>query len=260
VEGLVGAVKRQLRDLQTFAPGIRAAKFGLYNLASRRAGWFVEPEFKLLAAVAPVGLAIDIGGNWGQSVHALKRYARPDTLLSIEPNPALGQRLDRVFRSSAGVTIKQVALSDAPGQLTLHVPRYRNFVYDGLASLDREAAAEWLNAERMARFDPDKLSIDTYPVAIETLDQYGLTPDIIKIDVQGLEEKVASGGRETIRAAKPIMIVEAPTSGFVELMGQAGLLPYRWTGSRLLPHDTGGNNTLFLSDEKKHAIERWIGA
>lgn len=124
---LVTGIKRQLRDLQTLAPFLRPAKFGLYNLASRRAGWFVEPEFRLLAAVAPVGLAIDIGGNWGQSVHALRRYARPRQLITVEPNPVLGKRLARIF-SGGGVSVKQVALSDSPGELTLHVPRYRNFV------------------------------------------------------------------------------------------------------------------------------------
>jgi FkbM family methyltransferase len=255
---IIAAIKRELREVQTFAPGLRWLKFSSYNFASRNLGLFVEPEFKLLAALAPINLALDIGGNWGQSVYALRRYARPRHLVTVEPNPVLGQRLSRMFSSDAGVTVKQVGLSDSTGEMMLHVPRYRNFVYDGLASLDLNAAREWLNSARMARFDPSKLHIDSYSVPISTVDQLGLTPDVIKIDVQGFEENVLAGGFQTVCAAKPVMIVEAPTGRFIEIALRAGLSPYRLTGAQLVPGDLGGNNTLFLSNEKRAVIEKWI--
>lgn len=247
-------IKRELRDLQTLAPFIRNAKFSAYNAGARLAGMFVEPEFKLLSRLPPGGLALDIGGNWGQSVVALKKYARPDKIVTFEPNPILAARIARIYANNPDVDVQQVALSEEKGEFSLYIPRYRQFVYDGLASLDRDEAEKWLNDERMARFDPAKLAIQACEVKVTNLDSFNFSPDIIKIDVQGLEESVARGGIETIRRSRPLMIVEAPTDGFIELAAQAGLTAFRWDGSRLLEHDSTGTNTIFLSPERRQAL------
>lgn len=247
-------IKRELRDLQTLVPVIRNAKFAAYNSGARIAGLFVEPEFKLLAHMAPCGLALDIGGNWGQSVEALKKYARPDKIVTFEPNPTLAARLSRNYGKRESVGVQQVALSEAKGKFSLHIPRYRQFEYDGLASLDCDEAEKWLNESQMARFDPGKLAIETCEVAVERLDSYDYSPDIIKIDVQGLEESVARGGIETIKRSRPVMIVEAPNGRFVELVKQAGLTAFRWDGSKLPKNDTSGSNTIFLSPERREAL------
>lgn len=242
-------LKRELRNLQSLAPAVRTAKFSLYNFGTRSAGLFVEPEFKLLAHLRPVSLAIDIGGNWGQSVLALQRYAAPERIVTFEPNPELYRRLSARFRSDPSVQVENVGLGDAAGQFDLHIPLYRNFVYDGLASLNKDEAAQWLNHRTMARFDPSKLTIQSHTVRVVKLDDYNLVPDIIKIDVQGLEDAVARGGIKTIDRAKPAMIVEAPSASFVQMMADCGLRPYTWNGTRLVDA-ADGSNVMFLSDEK----------
>ncbi|HQS97703.1 MAG: methyltransferase FkbM [Novosphingobium sp. 17-62-19] len=248
-----GQIKRELRNLQSLAPGVRTAKFSFYNFGTRYAGLFVDHEFKLLAHLKPCRLAVDIGGNWGQSIFALQRFAAPEQIVTFEPNPELSRRLQITFRADPTVRVENVALGDAPGQFDLHIPIYRNFIYDGLASLRREKAEQWINPHTMARFDPAKIKIATHTVNVATLDDFNLTPDIIKMDVQGMEDAVARGGLETIRRGKPAMIVEAPSGEFVKMMVDVGLQPYTWNGSRLLAEATG-RNVIFLTDAQRAAI------
>ena len=243
-----------MRDWQTHFPAVRAAKFGLYNAGTRIAGLFVEAEFKLLAKLAPMGLALDVGGNWGQSIHALRRYARPQNIVSFEPNFALAARLERQFTAVPGVAIKNVALGAEEGQFELHLPHYRNFTYDGLASIDRDAALQWLNADSMARFDPAKLTIASQLVQVRRLDSLGLEPDLIKIDVQGLELAVAQGGIDTLQRSQPLLIVEDVSPQFVTLAATAGLHPFRLRDGQLVAGDLGGSNTLFLSESHQRVL------
>lgn len=251
VSRLTYFAKRQLRDLQTHVPALRAAKFGFYNSGTRLAGLFVEAEFKLLEKLAPMGLVLDVGGNWGQSINALRRYARPGKIISFEPNAGLAAQLSKRFAAASGIAIEGIALGAQEGEFELHVPRYRNFTYDGLASIDRHSAVQWLNAASMARFDPAKLSISSQMVQVRKLDSLGLEPDLIKMDVQGLELAVAQGGIATLRRCQPMMIVEDALPELVTLAATAGLRPYRLKDGRLLADDLGGSNTLFLAE--KHA-------
>jgi len=248
-------VKRHLRSAQTFFPAIRTAKFSAYNWATRSLGWRVEPEFKLLDAFAPCELAIDIGANWGQSIYALKRHARANKIISFEPNPQLSARLQQSFSSDHSVEIERLALGENPGEFDLYLPSYRGYEYDGLASLDYDSAAEWLNSERMAGFDPDLLDIRKHRIEVRTLDSYALTPDIIKIDVQGLEEAVIKGAETTIARCQPAMIVEDPTRGLIELLEKAGLTHFGLIDGRLIHGDLSQPNSLFLSEAKRKLIE-----
>lgn len=240
-------LKRQWRDIQTYAPSARAAKYRAFNALTRHLGLLIDPEIALLSRLAPVQLALDIGGNWGQTVHAFKRHLRPARIVAVEPNPELADSMRRDFPASAGVDVLQMALGHAPGHATLHVPRYRDYAMDGLASLDMAVAADWLCPARIARFDPALQSIDSYPVEVQPLDALGLAPDVINIDVQGTETAVALGGMDTIAQWRPAIIVERPDDAFVHLVGKAGLAPYRWDGKQLHTGDLTGKNTLFLS-------------
>ena len=245
---------KALRTLQCHVPAIRPLKFASYNLGTRLVGWPMEEDFRLLERIAPAGLAVDIGGNWGQSIYSLKRTARPARIISFEPNPILANRLERVFAGDSRVEIKPVALAAEIGRFTLHIPAYRGYIFDGLASLDQSEAQGWLNADRIYGFDPAQLNISEHDVEVRKLDEFGLRPDIVKIDVQGLELAVIRGGRETFGAARPVVIVETPRPDVVAALGEFGLMPYRYHDGRLIAGDTSGLNTVFIHPERKAAF------
>lgn len=248
--------KRLFRTLQTYAPNVRSAKFGVYNFCTRHLGFPVEDDFRLLARLPQVSLAVDVGGNWGQSIEALRRFARPAQIISFEPNPELGRRLARRYASSADTRVVRTALSDGDGEMTLFVPSYNGFVFDGLASLDRAEAEGWLSPDRMIAFDRRKLDIAEYRVPITTLDSFELSPDIVKIDVQGLEPAVLRGARATMARSRPVTIVEEPNDDVVALLASVGLSPHGIVNGTLTPGRHRTRNTLFVTDEQYAQLTR----
>ncbi len=239
-----------LRLAQTYLPFLRPLKFGAYNVGTRLFGWRIDPEFHLLSRLGPTSEAVDIGGNWGQSICALQRTASPERIVSFEPNAVLAQRLGRRYESTT-VRIHACGLSDADGTFDLFVPRYRNFVYDGLASLDEGEARGWLNPDTMAGFDESKLTIERHPVQVRRLDDFGLHPQVIKIDVQGMEAAVIRGGLATITASQPVMIIETPSDEVVSLLEPAGLKPYAYRDGELHQDWRAAKNTVFLTDSHR---------
>jgi FkbM family methyltransferase len=247
-----------LRAAQSYAPFARSAKFELYILLTRYFGLKIEDEFHLLSKLDGVTLAIDIGGNWGQSVEALRRTCSPKKIVCIEPNPHLAKRLTARYRALKEITILENAISDVPGEHLLYVPRYRGFVYDGLASLDQASAEEWLNEDRVAGFDRSKLSIEQHKVQIATLDSLGLSPDVVKIDVQGLELQVVKGGRETFTQSQPIAIIETPGEPVIAQLAEYGLEPFKYEGGRLIKGGNGVLNTVFLGSRDQNRFASLI--
>lgn len=245
-------LKSLLRTTQSHAPWIRPLKFGAYNAATRTLGWHMEPEFGLLSRLHAPRLALDIGANWGQSIEALRRTVPSAQIISFEPNPALADRLERAYgQGKNSVQVHRFALSDTAGHFDLYIPRYHNFIYDGLASLDRSEAEGWFTADRFAGFEREKLVIEKVRVETRTLDSLGLTPDIVKIDVQGAEERVVNGGAATFAASKPITIMECPAPSLVETMAALGLKAFYFDGQAFADWRMHTTNVIFLSDEHR---------
>lgn len=247
-------LKSQLRFLQTRFPGLRPLKFRFKNLLTKEFGLSMDRDFKALAALRPVGLVLDIGGNWGQSIYAIKRCCSPQKIISFEPNGDLARRLEATFSRDPAVEVRNLALSDKPGSLSLFVPRYGKFIYDGLASIDREEAYNWLNEKTIIPFDPGKLHLDECTVDVLTLDELDLAPEVVKIDVQGAEDAVVRGGMRTFERFRPASIIEAPSAQLTGVLGDIGLKPYFYDGSNLIVHDGRWKNTLFLTDEQADLV------
>ncbi|RPF71510.1 FkbM family methyltransferase [Aurantiacibacter spongiae] len=234
--------------MQTKFPSVRPAKFAFQNFLTRAFGLHMDIDFRVLSALRPIGLALDIGGNWGQSIHALQRCASPGRILSFEPNRELADRLAARFTRDDTVDVVSKALADKSGQMTLYVPRYGRYSYDGLASIDREEARSWLNPKTMSWFDENAMELDEHVVEVIRLDDLRLSPDVVKIDVQGAEELVVRGGIETFERHRPVSIIENPSAPLTRLLGELGLDPYAFDGRKLCPHDGTWKNTIFMSE------------
>lgn len=151
-----------------------------------------EPELRLAPLIADRGrLALDIGANRGIWTHVLAK-AGFDTH-AFEPNP----KLYAVLTAAAprGATAHAIALSDQDGEATLKVPRSERGYSNQHASLeDSRIGASPFGEVRVptARLD----SLDLGPVGF------------MKIDVEGHEQAVVDGARETIARDRPALIVE----------------------------------------------------
>lgn len=92
-------------------------------------------------------------------------------------------------------------LADQKLSRPLFVPVYKKFVYDGLASLDRDFASNWLSAETLYWFSAANLTMLETTCTTERLDDLGLDPIFIKIVVQGFQYQVIKGGSKPFGAS-----------------------------------------------------------
>ena len=128
-------------------------------------------------------IAIDAGANVG--VYSYWIACTASELVAFEPQPRLAKRL--VASGIKGLTVHNVALSDAVGVAELHVPRAH-----GEASLRNLG-----------------VPVDTVQVPLTTLDSFGLADvGFFKIDVEGHEESLLHGAEETLRRSSACVYIE----------------------------------------------------
>jgi FkbM family methyltransferase len=151
-----------------------------------------EAEVKLLPfLVDPARDAVDAGANKGTYSYFLARLARH--VYAFEPNPKMFKILRRAMAKN--VTASPVALSNRSGAAELRIPRQSKGGFSNQGGSLSEA----------------KISKNYKVVAVEArcLDELDLGDiGFIKIDVEGFEQEVIDGARETIRRCRPTLLVE----------------------------------------------------
>jgi len=176
--------------------------------------WDVE---HLRRRVAPGSVVFDVGANFGYYGLTLARHLNKQCrVYSFEPEPANFARLTYHVEANgmSGVVLpKRLGLADQAGFATLS-QRPGN---SGSANLDLTD-------------DPAGVSLTTLDdfVASERLDRL----DLMKVDVEGFEERVIRGGRETLARFHPLIFIEleparlalkgSSVPAVVDLLTQAG--------------------------------------
>lgn len=236
-------IKERVRQLLWCSPTV-------YNLARRsgQAGNYLlrrphEADFAAFAHFRErTGTFLDVGANSGTSAMSFRIFHRASPIFSVEANRLLEGDLRFVARIVPRFEFRILAAGDSPGQLTLHVPVYRGIGLTGAASLDREVVTDhWCVREMVAEgVDSDQFEIVAQPVEVRPLDELGLEPDFVKIDVEGVELEVVHGLTDTIARCRPIILIERSRS-FEPIRAELGELGYRtFTYSpqddRLLPY------------------------
>lgn len=199
---------------------------------------------------------VDVGANRGQSIRSFRCVTDDPWLHSVEPNPFLATHLQRAHHGDPRVQIHQVALSDAAGQLDLYLPRYGHTVYDTRAALGPEAAEEFLSPASFAAFRPARAVVERVQVVVSTLDALGVEPHIVKIDVEGADDRAVAGGVEVLRRCRPLVLVELPRSTTVDTLAALGYSPYSFEQpGQLVRGRMGELNTYFLLPEHREQFD-----
>ncbi len=138
------------------------------------------------------GSYVDVGTNRGQVLREAVRVAPRGRHLAFEPIPSLAAEVARAFPE---VDCRRMALG-----ARAEVAQFCHFTQlDG-----------WSGLRRSPEISDERGHPEYITVEVSTLDAElaGVTPSVVKIDVEGAELAVLEGGRSVLGEAKPVVIFE----------------------------------------------------
>ena len=167
--------------------------------------------FPLLAAGRPKGLFLDLGANLGHSARGFAKLVPGWDILSIEPNPLHETRLRKLSSRDPHFQYRVAAVDAVSGNTCeLFVPLYRNTPLHSAAALTLSEAKSGIE-KAFPRHAPfvDYVAVRSTTV---TIDDLGVSPQIIKFDIQGKELDALKGAERTLATASPDLLVELLSS------------------------------------------------
>ena len=178
---------------------LRRHGYSLVPVPARRAGAPIWVIWDWLKATADVRTVIDIGANDGAYAEYLDGFFEPAAIHAFEPLPACQEKLRARQARLPRLELHAVALDDRAGEATFYSNSYAPAssllrISDLARSTFPETEREAPTRVRVARLD-------------DLLDADRLERDIlIKIDVQGVEDRVIRGGERVFAAARYVLI------------------------------------------------------
>lgn len=182
-------------------PILRGPLKGKRWLVATRINFFLgtyEPEqtAEFVRAVRPGATVYDIGAHYGYySLLASSLAGESGRVIALEPSPRnldvlrTHIRLNRV----TNITVLETALSDHAGEA-----RFDNRAGSGVGHLSPEG--------------PITVKLST----LAALSKDFPPPNVMKIDVEGAEEAVLAGGRETLARSKPTIFLSTHGEALAE--------------------------------------------
>ena len=243
--------KKLLRSALVFAPRLQGARFRSEARIVRALRRPYQPEFAGLRALPIKNPCIlDVGCNWGISMQSILAV-RPDArIIGFEANAALAAATARWFASEQRIDIRPFGLGSHARSIVLHVPRYRDYRFYGLGSMDRSYAQRSVDEGLVYGFDAKHLHLDECVSAIQRLDDLKLSPSVIKIYVQGHEDEVLAGGLNTIAANEPVILAPSRQAAVDARLRSAGYKRFAWARNVFIPEAEGGLYVYYMTPSR----------
>jgi FkbM family methyltransferase len=215
-----------------------------HDYTQRSLFWFGERDrwdFHHFARLArPGATVIDVGANFGYySVALASRLQGQCRIYAFEPFPRTFDLLKhhiQVNGFNGVITPLDVALSDEPG--TAVINEWPGAENSGAASL-----ATGPDSKGVVLAPSTTVAVNTLDAAVAQLAIARL--DLMKIDVEGFEERVLRGGEGTLRELRPAILIEfhrralgragSSPERLQEVLGTAGYSLHRVAGAELAP-------------------------
>jgi FkbM family methyltransferase len=210
VEPLWQGTFRSLTAHRGYVTGVNDDEFRLvYDYAARQDRrstheWEGAAFEKIVKEVREGSVVFDVGAHVGMfTLSIAKRVGATGHVFAFEPSPRTAAVLLRHIRLNgydARATVIQAVLSDATGTVPF-------FVFG-------ESMAASLSRENVELFNPEHPvgRSEVIQVPSYTLDGFcrerGVLPAFIKIDVEGAEQRVLAGARETMERYRPRILCE----------------------------------------------------
>ena len=145
----------------------------------------------------PDSVFFDIGTNKGEYAYYAEKITNPENIYLFEPEKKLYKQLKAIFSSCK---VNNIALSDNKGKHRFKIPIINGVIDNCLSSLE------------INNTEDNETEAIIYEVNTDTLDNFtkekNITPDLIKIDVEGHELSVLKGSESFISNHYPTLIIE----------------------------------------------------
>lgn len=168
----------------------------------------------------------DIGANIGQHSLFMSRYA--DRVLAFEPFTAVSARLEHhiALNTIGNIELHKLGLSDSNGSLPFYAPTGSNQGVGSFAEDSLQRGNQPAGELQIARAD-DFFSQHPVPHI-----------DLVKIDVEGFEQKVLQGMQDNLARHRPVLVCEVTYGEALSFQSQAQFLASLPDNYQLFMFDT----------------------
>jgi FkbM family methyltransferase len=229
--------------------------YGLGRYLLRRPHEAAYAAFKLFPD--RTGLFLDVGANAGMSAYSFRIFRAGNPILSIEPNPFHEGDLRFVGRIVRRFDYRICAAGAEHQRLTLHVPVFNGVPLTTEASLLAEEVwgSHSLRRRLGPRMDGARFAVVEREVRVVPLDDMQLEPSFVKLDVQGFETEALLGLLRTIERARPVIMVETPSSETRDLLDAREYAAHTYDDGQgaLVAETPGTTNVLFVPTDRRVA-------
>ena len=141
---------------------------------------------------------IDGGANRGSFTDAFLQLHRPERLVLVEAIPELAEKLRERYAGKPGISVVSAALSDSNGEAQFEINR--SDASSSLLPIDPRNS-KWFSRDlRIAR----TVSVPTMTLPALMEEQGLRTVDLLKLDLQGAEHLVLTGGEAVLDRVRVI--------------------------------------------------------
>jgi len=189
-----------------------------YAIIRWLAGWLLYKQLgekdisfiKYLPFKNEFPLIIDIGANDGISSRLFKWNLPSSRIIAFEPASIHKKNLKSYFANLHKIDGFSYVIFEGLGeqntQSTLYTPMVFGIKLHQISSLNPDEASK--NVKEIISFFTSTFKLYSELITISTLDNFDLSPDLIKIDVEGNELNVLKGSINTLLKFKPFVVLE----------------------------------------------------
>jgi len=239
----IGILRLTKTDIQIANPWTKHTLF--LNTFHHKGYWFFgkvreNATMHMLAkCIAKGDTVIEIGGHIGFiSQYLSKLVGRSGRVIVFEPGLNNLPYIRKNLRNLPNVTLVEVAISNICGTTS--------FYEDNVTGQNNSLLPNYENAEAVAKSHGVRLKKRVAEVPVTTLDAYvqayNLSPDFIKMDIEGSELNALLGSSGTLELVRGLMIeVTRNHAAVASLLRETGFQIFSAEGEELLDLQFSGN-------------------
>jgi len=154
--------------------------------------------------IEPADTVFDVGGHIGYFSLYFAKLASDGQVHVFEPGPNNLPYIRENLSQASNVELFEQGVGAAPGKLTLFTEELtgQNNSFVESYSMFKANKAAAFSAATVEEVDVEVVTLDTHCAT------HGVTPTIVKIDVEGFELQALKGAAELLESSRPVLMVE----------------------------------------------------